>query len=79
METPPIRCEQLLVVFRKEPPSDRFRDEFLSDDDSGVTFHALERLTAMVLAQDGAQSVVQEEEQSSEYESGITLIGKAWW
>lgn len=44
-----------------------------------MTFHALERLIAIVSVPDRAQPVVQAEEQNSEYESGIALIGQERW
>lgn len=44
-----------------------------------MTFHALDRFLAVAAVSDGALSIVQAEEQNSDYESGIALIGKEWW
>lgn len=44
-----------------------------------MVFYALERFIAITPALDGALPVVQAEEQNSDYESGVTLMGKEKW
>lgn len=49
----------------------------MSEYSFGVNFHALTRFIDLVPA--NAQPVIQIEEQGSDYESGIALIGKEQW